>query len=102
MLEAKSRQNTQKYLENMKNGQNSFAENKDSTVRIKVINELCISAATCIIHAPDTFDLDDDGIAFVKEGTWEDANTIIEAAMSCPTTAIIIEDLEGNQLYPET
>lgn len=85
----------------MKNGQNKFATNKDSKVKIKVINELCISAGTCIIHAPETFDLDDDGIAYVKEGTWDEAQTIIMAAASCPTTAIVIEDLNGNQLYPE-
>lgn len=85
----------------MKNGQNEFAINPDSKVKIKVINDLCISAATCIIQAPETFDLDDDGIAYVKEGTWNDAQTIIRAAAACPTTAIIIEDLDGNQLYPK-
>ena len=67
---------------------------------IKIINDLCISAATCIVHAPNTFDLDEDGIAFVKEGTWDEAKEIIEAAASCPTTAIIIEDMDGNTLYP--
>jgi ferredoxin len=86
----------------MKNGQNSFATNEQSKVKIKVINELCISAGTCIIHAPDTFDLDEDGIAYVKEGTWDEAQTIIAAAASCPTTAIFIEDLNGNQIYPES
>lgn len=85
----------------MKSGQDSFATNPNSKVKIKVINNLCISAATCIINAPDTFDLDDDGIAYVKEGTWDDAQTIIKAAASCPTTAIIIEDLNGNQIYPK-
>lgn len=84
-----------------KNGQNKFTTNPDSKLKIKVINELCISAATCIIKAPETFDLDDDGIAYVKEGSWDDAVTIIEGAKSCPTTAIIVEDLEGNQIYPE-
>ena len=83
------------------NGQDIFAENKDSKVKIKVINELCISAATCVIEAPDTFDLDDDGIAYVKEGTWDDALTIIRAAKSCPTTAIIVEDLNGKVLWPK-
>lgn len=84
----------------MANGQNVFTQNPNSKVKIKVINDLCISAATCIIKAPETFDLDDDGIAYVKEGTWDDAQTIIAAAMSCPTTAIIIEDLDGKQIYP--
>lgn len=85
----------------MKRGQNEFTQQEGSKVRIKVINELCISAATCIIKAPNTFDLDEDGIAYVLEGTWDEAQTIVEAAMSCPTTAIIIEDMEGNQIYPE-
>ncbi len=84
----------------MKKGQNEFALGGDSKVKIKVINDLCISAATCIIHAPNTFDLDDDGIAYVKEGTWDAAQTIIKAAASCPTTAIIVEDLNGKQVYP--
>lgn len=84
-----------------KKGQNKFFEAKDQKVKIKIINELCISAATCTIVAPNTFDLDDDGIAFVKEGTLDEAQTIIEGARSCPTAAIIIEDLNGNQLYPK-
>lgn len=84
----------------MTRGQNEFTGNPGSKVKIKVINELCISAATCVIKAPKTFDLDEDGIAYVKEGTWDEAQTIIEGAMSCPTTAIIIEDLNGKQIYP--
>jgi len=79
----------------------SVYKNPNSKVVIKVINDKCISAATCIIHAPDTFDLNDEGIVYAKEGTWDEAEKIIKAAKSCPTTAIIIEDLEGNVLYPE-
>ena len=81
-------------------GQNSFASNPNSRVKIKIINHLCISAAICLIRAPETFDLDDNGIAFVKEGTWNEAVDILEAAKACPTTAIIIEDLTGKQIYP--
>ena len=76
-------------------------KNPNSKVIIKVINDKCISAATCIIHAPETFDLDAEGIVYAKEGTWDEAEKIIKGAKSCPTTAIIIEDLEGNVLYPE-
>ncbi len=85
----------------MKKGQNEFAANSNSKVRIKIINDKCISAAVCIIQAPNTFDLDEDGIAFVKEGDWDEAQAIIKGARACPTTAIIIEDLQGNQLYPQ-
>ena len=82
-------------------GQNKFAENPSSKLKIKVINELCISAATCVVRAPNTFDLDDDGIAYAKEGTWDEALDIIEAAKSCPTTAIIVENENGQQIWPE-
>ena len=77
-------------------------KNKDSKVVIKVITQKCISAATCIVRAPNTFDLDENGLVYCKEGTWDEAEKIIEGAKSCPTTAIIVEDLEGNQLYPES
>ena len=83
------------------NGQDDFAISKDSKVKIKVINKLCISAATCVIEAPNTFDLDDEGIAYVKESTWDEALIIIKAAKSCPTTAIVVEDLKGKQLWPK-
>lgn len=84
----------------MLNGQNSFTTNPKTPVKIKVINDLCISAATCLIKAPETFDLDSDGIAYVLTGDWDDVKSIVEAAMSCPTTAIIVEDLKGNVLWP--
>ena len=83
------------------NGQDKFATNPDSQVKIKIVNDLCISAATCVIRAPETFDLDEDGIAYIMESTWDDAVSIIEAAKSCPTSAVIVEDLYGNQLWPE-
>lgn len=84
-----------------KNGQDTFAINPDCKVKIKVKNELCVSAATCIIHAPNTFDLDEESVAYVKEGTWDEAINIIRAAKSCPTSAIVVEDMDGNQLWPE-
>jgi len=76
-------------------------KNKNSKIIIKILTHKCISAATCIIKAPDTFDLDEDGMVYCKETTWDEAEKIIEGAKSCPTTAIIVEDLDGNQLYPE-
>lgn len=83
-----------------KNGQDEFATNPEAKVKIKVLKDKCISAATCIIHAANTFDLDEESIAYVKEASWDDAATIVQAAQSCPTMAIIVEDMEGNQLWP--
>ena len=83
-------------------GQDEFVGNKDSKVRIKVIKSKCISAATCVVRSPHTFDLDEEGIAYVLEGEWDDLQTVIDGAMSCPTLAIIVEDLNGNQIWPKT
>ncbi len=77
-----------------------FITQPSAKVRIKILKDKCISAATCIIQAPNTFDLDEEGKVYTKETTWDEASSIYQAAMACPTTAIIIEDLEGNQLWP--
>ena len=75
--------------------------NSNAKVKIKIIFDKCISAATCTIFAPNTFELDEEGIVKIKEGTWDEAEKIIKGAKSCPTIAIIVEDLEGNKLFPK-
>jgi ferredoxin len=71
-----------------------------SKVIIKILPNTCVSVGTCTIFAPNTFELDGDGIVRVRESTWDEAEKIIAAARSCPVAAIIVEDLDGNQLYP--
>lgn len=69
--------------------------------KIVVDRDACISAATCVVVSPDAFELDDDGIAVVKEGALKvDENTLLIAAQSCPTQAIILYDDDGNQVFP--
>jgi len=36
----------------------------------------------------------------VLDPTSVDDDTLLEAAKSCPESAILVEDDEGNQLYP--
>jgi len=50
--------------------------------------------------APTVFKLDDENKAVVLDPSSVDEQVILEAAESCPENAIIIEDDEGNQLYP--
>lgn len=70
-------------------------------MKIRVDRTKCISAADCIAVAPGTFELDEEGIATVKDQHGDPEKIIEEAARSCPTLAIIIEDDNGNQIYPE-
>jgi len=61
-------------------------------LKVKVDRMLCIGTADCVKIAPNTFELDDEAKSVVKK--------IIEAAKVCPVLAIIVEDEEGNQIYP--
>ncbi|MDD5749925.1 MAG: ferredoxin [Patescibacteria group bacterium] len=70
-------------------------------MKIKVDRELCTSVATCIAVAPNTFELDDEGIAIIKNPKGDDEETILQAAKSCPVDAIIIYDDDNKQIYPK-
>lgn len=73
---------------------------KKDGMEIRVLRDKCISAATCTVYAPETFDLDEEGIAIAKEGKWNELEKIIGAAASCPVLAIEIYK-EGKKVYPE-
>lgn len=68
--------------------------------KIKIDRNLCIGAASCLAVAPNTFDLDGENIAIVKEGGADDDQTILLAAQSCPTRAIILTDENDKKIYP--
>lgn len=68
--------------------------------KIFIDRDLCIGAASCIAIAPDVFELDDENKAVVKDPKGADDETILLAAQSCPTRAIILYDEDGNQIYP--
>lgn len=69
-------------------------------IEIRVIRNMCIGAATCVVYAPSTFDLDDDNIAIIKAGEWDKLEKIIAAAQSCPVLAIEVYN-KGKKIYPE-
>lgn len=68
--------------------------------KIYVDRNLCIGAASCVAVAPDVFELDEENKAVVKNPKGADDETILLAAESCPTRAIIVYDEDGNQIYP--
>ncbi len=67
-----------------------------------VDRNLCIGAATCIAVAPKTFVLDSQAKAvYLKTASEDSDQTIIDAAKGCPVAAIIIEDENGNKIFPK-
>lgn len=69
--------------------------------KIKVDRNLCIGAASCVALAMKTFALDPENKAIVLDEDGDDAEAVKLAAESCPTKAIILENVEtGEQEYP--
>jgi ferredoxin len=69
-------------------------------MKVKIDRELCIGVSNCVALAPTVFRLDDQNKVVVVDSASVDEETLMEAAKSCPENAIIIEDDDGNQLYP--
>ena len=69
-------------------------------MKVRVDRDLCIGIGNCVAFAPSVFALDADNKAVVLDPSSVDEFTVLESAKSCPEQAIIIEDNEGQQLYP--
>lgn len=69
-------------------------------MKVKIDRKLCIGVGNCVAVAPSVFKLDDQNKATVLAPGSVDEQILMEAAESCPENAVIIEDDEGNQLYP--
>lgn len=69
-------------------------------VRVRVDRDSCIGVGNCVAYAPTVFELDEENKAVVLDPASVDDDTLLEAAKSCPESAILVEDDEGNQLYP--
>lgn len=68
--------------------------------KVEVDRDLCIGAAPCVTVAPAVFQLDEENKAVILDEKGADDETILLAAQSCPTQAIILYDEDGNQIYP--
>ena len=68
--------------------------------RVEVDKKLCVSVASCVAIAANTFELGPDGLSQVKKQNGDSDAVILEAAKSCPTNAISVFDEKGNKIYP--
>jgi len=68
---------------------------------VKVINEKCIGAASCVALAPGTFVMNEENIAEVISQNGDPDDMKLLGAQSCPTAAVIVTDTEtGKQVWP--
>lgn len=70
--------------------------------KIEIDRDTCIGDQLCCNEAPNTFDVDDDGIAVVTDPEGDEAESILNAAKSCPVDCIFLHDCDtGEKVWPE-
>ncbi|MBV8982045.1 MAG: ferredoxin [Acidimicrobiia bacterium] len=66
-------------------------------VEIRIDREKCMGSGNCSFWAPNTFDLDDEGIAIVVAAAGDTDEKVVLAAQGCPTQSISVWR-DGEQL----
>ena len=69
-------------------------------MKVRVDQNLCTGVGNCEAIAPTVFKVDKSNKVVLLDPKSVDDKTLMDAAQSCPIDAIIIEDDDGNQMYP--
>lgn len=69
--------------------------------KIVIDRDLCIAAVSCIAVADTVFELDGENKVVVIDANTVDDATLVMAAESCPTKAILLFDKAGTQVFPK-
>ena len=70
-------------------------------LRIRVDHATCVGTAMCEAIAPKVFRLNENRQSEAVDPAGDTVEKILEAAESCPVSAIFVEDAEtGEQLFP--
>ena len=70
-------------------------------LRVRVDHATCVGNAMCEAIAPKVFRLNENRQSEAVDPTGDTVEKILEAAESCPVSAIFVEDAEtGEQLFP--
>jgi ferredoxin len=72
----------------------------ETSMRIRIDRDKCVTAENCVVSAPTAFIIDDDGKARLLDPSSVDDELLWLAAELCPTEAIVLESDTGEQLYP--
>jgi ferredoxin len=71
-------------------------------LQIVIDRDACAACDVCCETAPNTFEIDAQAKASVKNATGDSRETIIKAADNCPMSAITVHDGDtGKQLVPK-
>jgi ferredoxin len=69
-------------------------------MKVKVDRELCMGVGSCVAVAPEVFKIDEEFKAVVLKPESVGREKLLEAAEACPYQAIILEEDNGEQVFP--
>ena len=76
-------------------------ERRVAGLTVRIDRLLCVGFGDCIDEAPETFELDAEGIASFRETREEPAgDRLVRACDACPVDALTVLDADGRQLAP--
>ncbi len=67
---------------------------------VRMLRAECCGSGSCTEIAPAVFALDSKNKSVVLDPEAADRAMLIEAAEACPCSAIVVEDDEGNVVFP--
>jgi ferredoxin len=67
---------------------------------VRILRHECCGHGECVAIAPDVFALDSKNKSVVLDAEAASPETLVEAAEACPCAAIVVEDDEGNVVFP--
>lgn len=69
-------------------------------MQVRILRDECCGNAACVESTPEVFALDSKGKAVVLDPEAAPAEKLLQAAEECPCQAIVIEDDDGNEVFP--
>ena len=78
-----------------------IVERRVAGLTVRIDRLLCVGFGDCIGEAPESFELDDEGIvAFKDEPYAGERERLVRACAACPVDALTVLDEDGKQLAP--
>lgn len=76
-------------------------EREVAGLTVRIDRHLCVGFGDCVDEAPESFELDEEGIvAFREDPDAAGRERLIRACESCPVDALTVLDDQGRQLAP--
>ncbi|HET9326856.1 MAG TPA: ferredoxin [Candidatus Eisenbacteria bacterium] len=69
-------------------------------MQVRILRSECCGHAQCVESLPSVFALDSKNKAVVLDPEAGSVGQLIECAEDCPCQAILVEDDEGNPVFP--